>query len=313
VKILIVGISGKLGRSTAVHLARAGHQIAGIDQRAWPGAPAGVPVHVLDIRKRPAADVFRRFQPDAVVHLATVAHVSMRTEEELRENLGNTRAVFDACRRHAVPQVVFVGRHTFYGAAADASLYHTEEEPPLEVASFPQLADLVAADLYAGSAFWRFPAMATAVLRIVYALGPSHRGTLAGLLDRRYVPAVLGFDPLIQFIHEDDAGVAIALAVTKKLRGVFNVAGPPPLPLSVLARLAGRRWLPLPEPLFRFAAGRGLSPLPAAAVMHLKFPVIVDDAAFRKATGFLPTHDVGDIVRSFVAGDSARRASPTPE
>jgi UDP-glucose 4-epimerase len=239
-----------------------------------------------------------------VVHLATVAQTSLRTEEELRQNLSNTRAVFDACRQHKVSQIVFVGRHTFYGAASDAPLYHTEDEPPLEVGSFPQLADLVAADLYAGSAFWRFPEMATAVLRVCYALGPSHRGTLAGILDRRYVPAVLGFDPLIQFIHEDDAAEAIALAVEKRLRGVFNVAGPPPLPLSVLARLVGRRWIPLPEPLFRLALGRGLSPLPAAAVNHLKFPVIVDDSAFRKATGFAPKHDALDVARAFVAGDT---------
>jgi UDP-glucose 4-epimerase len=246
-----------------------------------------------------------------VVHLATVAQTSLKTEEELRLNLSNTRAVFDACHRHDVSQIVFVGRHTFYGAAADAPLYHTEDEPPLEVGSFPQLADLVAADLYAGSAFWRFPEMATAVLRVVYALGPSHRGTLAGILDRRYIPAVLGFDPLIQFIHEDDAAAAIALALEKKLRGVFNVAGPPPLPLSVLAHLVGRHFIPLPEPLFRFALGRGLSPLPAAAVNHLKYPVIVDDRAFRKATGFTPTRDALEVVRAFVAGD-APSAQPSP-
>ncbi len=309
-KILIVGISGKLGRRLAVRLLTSGHRVTGIDQRAWPGAPVGVEVHTLDIRKRPAADVFRKFLPETVVHLATVAQVSLRTEEELRQNLSSTRAVFDACHRHAVSQIVFVGRHTFYGAAADAPLYHTEDEPPLEVASFPQLADLVAADLYAGSAFWRFPEMATAVLRVCYALGPSHRGTLAGILDRKYIPAVLGFDPLIQFIHEDDAAEAIALALEKRLRGVFNVAGPPPLPLSVLAHLVGRHYVPLPEPLFRFALARGLSPLPAAAVNHLKFPVIIDDAAFRNATGFTPRHDALEVVRAFVAGDTAPGQTP---
>jgi UDP-glucose 4-epimerase len=309
VKILIVGISGKLGRRTAFRLIAAGHHVAGIDQRPWPGAPPGIAVHTLDIRKRPAADVFRKFQPDAVVHLATVAQVSLRTDEELRQNLSSTRAVFAACRHHAVSQIVFVGRHTFYGAAADSPLYHTEDEPPLEVGSFPQLADLVAADLYAASAFWRFPDMATALLRVCYALGPSHRGTLAGILDRKYIPAVLGFDPLIQFIHEDDAAEAIALALEKRLRGVFNVAGPPPLPLSVLAHLVGRHFIPLPEPLFRFALSRGLSPLPAAAINHLKFPVIIDDRPFRKATGFSPAHDALEVARAFVTGDAPRGAS----
>src|SRR5688572_32290027 len=52
----------------------------------------------------------------------------------------------------------------------------------------------------------------------------------------RSVPTVLGFDPLFQFMHEHDATAAIALALSSGLRGVYNVSGPPPAPLSVLIR-----------------------------------------------------------------------------
>ena len=116
------------------------------------------------------------------------------------------------------------------------------------------LADLVAADLFAGTALWRWPEIATSVLRLVYTLGPSRRGTLAAYIGKRRVPTVMGFDPLFQFMHEQDAARAIALALDKDLHGVYNVAGPSPVPLSLLCRETGRVRVPIPEPFFRWIA-----------------------------------------------------------
>lgn len=299
-KVLVTGVSGKLGRMVAVHLHGEGHQVLGIDGRPWPDAPRGVQTFKTDIRKRPAAEVFRRERPDAVIHMGTVTHFTTRTEERYRINLGGTRAVFKHCDRYGVKQAIFLGRHTYYGAAPDAPMYHDESDPPMAVSTFPELADLVAADLYAGTALWRSPDIATSVLRLCYTLGPSRHGTLATYLRRRNVPTVMGFDPLFQFVHEADAVQAIGLALDTKLRGVFNVAGPQPVPLSLLIRVTGRRAIPLPEPVFHRVVGKfGLPWLPRGAVNHIKFPVVVDDRRFREATGYQPVYDESATMESF--------------
>lgn len=299
-KILITGISSQLGHLVAVELLRRGHEIIGIDRRLWPDAPPGVEMFRADIRKRPAADVFRTRRPDAVIHLATVTHLSPQADQRFRINLGGTRAIFDYCDTYGVKQAIFVGRHTFYGADAESPLYHTESEPPMAMTTFPELADLVAADLFAGSALWRFPELDTVVLRLVYALGPTHYGTLASYLRGPRVPTVLGFDPLYQFIHEFDAARAIAIALESRARGVFNVAGPQPLPLSLLIEATGRKELPLPAPIFRRALGRfGLPPLPPGAVNHIKYPIIVDDSLFRQTTGFEHQFDEIQTMKDF--------------
>ena len=150
-KVLVTGISGKLGRLVANRLLKGGHKVIGVDRRPWAGAPEGVKIVEADIRKRPAEDVFRTEQPDAVVHMATVTHLMHRSPDRFRINLQGTRAVVAACERYGVKQMIFVGRHTYYGAQPDSPLYHTEDEPPMGVHSFPELADLVAADLFAGS------------------------------------------------------------------------------------------------------------------------------------------------------------------
>ncbi|MEZ4224563.1 MAG: SDR family oxidoreductase [Polyangiaceae bacterium] len=299
-KVLVTGISGKVGQQVALLLLEHGHTVVGVDRRRWRDAPEAIVNHQADIRKRASEDVFRVERPDAVIHMATVTHLTTHSEDRYRINLGGTKAVFDACHRHGVKHAVFAGRHTYYGAAADSVLYHTEDEPPLALETFPELADLVAADLFAGTALWRYPEIHTAVLRIVYTLGPSRSGTLASFLHGPKVPMVLGHDPLFQFMHEADVARALVLALEKGLRGVYNVAGPGPMPLSAIIRRVGHQPIPVPELLFRAVLGRfGLPRLPPGALSHIKYPVVVDASAFRAKTDFQHQHDEYETMEAF--------------
>lgn len=300
-KVLITGIAGKVARLVAEELLARGHEVIGIDRRIWEGAPAAIVQNQCDIRKRAAEDVFRKHRPDGVIHMATVTHLTEQSEDRYRINLQGTRAVFDHSREYGVRGAIFVGRHTYYGASPDAPLYHREDDPPMGLSAFAELADLVAADLYAGTMLWRLPQLETAVLRLCYTLGPARTGTLATFLRGPNVPTVMGFDPLFQVIHERDAALAVVTALEKRLRGVFNVAGPAPLPLSVLIRQTRRRNIPVPEPIFRLALGRfGLPSLPQGALSHIKYPVVIDATAFRMATNFAHVHDEQQTINAFL-------------
>ncbi len=306
-KVLVPGIAGRLGKMLAEKLISLGHDVIGIDRRPFRDMPEGVEMHELDIRKRAAEDVFRRVRPDAVIHMATVTHLVRQSDDRYRINLQGTRAVFDHSHAYGVEHVVFVGRHTFYGAASDSPLFHTEDEPPMGLSAFPELADLVAADLYAGSALWRYPNLTTSVLRMVYTLGPTGHGTLGTFLRGARVPTLLGFDPLFQFMHEQDVVNALTLSIGTRPRGVFNVSGPQPVPLSDVIRETGRTNIPIPEFIFHAALGRfGLPKLPRGALDHIKFPVTVDSSAFTKATGFKSEVDEKVAIRAY------RDAFPRP-
>lgn len=306
-RVLILGIAGGIARRLATRLLEAGHEVLGIDVRPWSSAPEGIELHRVDVRKRAAEDVFRRRRPDAVIHMATVTALSLRGGERGRINLDGTKAVFDHCRDYGVKQVLFVGRHTFYGAAADSPLYHTEDEPPRALEKVPELADLVAADLYAATALWRMPEMITAVLRLVYTLGAPGTGTLASFLRGKRVPMVFGYDPLFHVLQEEDVVTALQLALEKRVRGIFNVAGPPPVPFSVIIRETGRTPVPLPESILARLLGRfGFPRLSQGTLSHTKYPIVVDAKRFREATGFRYANDEGRIIRIF------RESSPRP-
>ena len=85
-KVLVTGASGALARKVIGRLVSSGHTVLGIDRRPWPDAPEGVQMFRVDLRKRPAEDVFRTHQPDAAIHMATVTYVSARAEERSRIN-----------------------------------------------------------------------------------------------------------------------------------------------------------------------------------------------------------------------------------
>jgi UDP-glucose 4-epimerase len=310
-RVLLTGIAGKLAQQVALELLARGHEVTGIDRRPWPECPPGINLVQTDIRKPEAEEVFRRSPIEAVIHMATVSHLTTRRDERYRINLGGTQKLFEYCDKHAVPQALFVGRHTYYGAVADAALYRGEDEPPMALESFPELADLVAADLFAASALWRFPERTTAVLRLVYTLGPSLHGTLASFLAGPRVPMILGFDPLFQFMHESDAVRSIILALESKLRGVYNVAGPQALPLSELIRVTGRAPIRIARVLHPLLLGRlGLPRLPTGAVAHIKYPIVISDQSFRRATGFRPQYGEYETLAAFSAASPARRQAP---
>ena len=79
-------------------------------------------------------------------------------------------------------------------------------------------------------------------------------------------PAILGFDPRFQFIHEDDIAGCLEHAVRHDLEGVYNGAADGVLVLSEVAGLLGKRLAPVLPPVGT-VAGRG-RPAPRRAA-HL--------------------------------------------
>jgi 1-acyl-sn-glycerol-3-phosphate acyltransferase len=130
------------------------------------------------------------------------------------------------------------------------------------------------------------------VLRPVNVLGYYVHSMIGEYLRQSRVPTVMGFDPMMQFIHEEDVSEAIALALEHGLQGVFNVVGPGAVPLSVAIRESRRTAWPLPEPLLRPLLDRlfrlGPRAVPVGAMDYVKYPVTLSGKRFGDATGFRP-------------------------
>ena len=103
------------------------------------------------------------------------------------------------------------------------------------------------------------------------------------------VPMVLGFDPRLQFVHEDDIVHALEHAALNSIPGVFNVAADGVLALSEAIGLLGKRPLPVLPPFGTWALIAPLRRLgfriPDEIANLLRFGRGVDNRLY-KAAGF---------------------------
>jgi UDP-glucose 4-epimerase len=117
-----------------------------------------------------------------------------------------------------------------------------------------------------------------------------------------WVPTLLGFDPMVQAIHELDVVDAIVCALTTGVRGIFNVVGPGEVPLSTILRELEKPTVPIPHPLARAVLTtlwRGkLTSFPVPELDHIRYVCMVDGTRAREQLGFKPRYTLKETIRA---------------
>ena len=186
---------------------------------------------------------------DTLVHLAFLeSPTHARAWAHELESVGTMR-LLNAVRESSVRKVVMWSQTMLYGAHPTnpnfLSERHALRAPPDE----PFFTDKIEAETEASRFAQRAAGISVVILRTAPILGPNVGNYLARYLARKLVPTIMGYDPLLQFLHEADAIAAFLLAIFRDVAGTFNVVGDGVLPLSTVIKLAGRTALPIPHPL----------------------------------------------------------------
>ena len=86
------------------------------------------------------------------------------------------------------------------------------------------------------------------------------------------------------------------------VRGIFNVSGPEPLPLSRIIKMLGRSSVPVPYSLGKALLRRlwqfRLTTFPVPELDHIRFVCMVDDQRARRVLGFHPKKSIAETVLS---------------
>jgi UDP-glucose 4-epimerase len=301
-KIVVTGISGRLGRLVVRRLHREpGVQVVGIDRREFPGRPRDVEHVRVDLRSKKARDVFRQGDVGALVHMGLMHDPRSSTEEHHSWNVQGTARLLDACAQYGVKKVVLLSSANVYGPRPDNPQFLTEDAPLMAGQEFPQIRDLIEVDMLASSFFWKHQHIETVILRPVHILG-GVRNAPSNYLRLQWVPTLLGFDPMVQVIHEDDVVEAVACALKPGARGIYNIVGPGEVPLSTLLRELGKRTIPVPHPIakpFFGALWRGkLTSFPVPELDHIRFVCMVDGSRARAELGYRPRHTLKETIQA---------------
>ncbi|HSN99188.1 MAG TPA: NAD-dependent epimerase/dehydratase family protein [Candidatus Nanopelagicales bacterium] len=298
--VLITGICGRLGRRLARRLHRE-RPVIGIDRREFEGRPKDIEHHRIDIRRKKTQDVFRHERLAAVVHLGVMHDPRASQAEHHSWNVAGFQRLLEFVAQYDVPKLVVLSSANVYGPRPDNPQFLTEEAPLLGGASFSEIRDLIEVDMLAQSFFWKHPATETVILRPVHILG-AVRNAPSNYLRLGVIPTLLGFDPMVQVIHQDDVVSAIVQALAPGARGIFNLAGPAPLPLSQLIALTGRSRMAVPHFLMRNVIQRlwryRATSFPAPELDHIRYVCMVDDQRAQEILGYTHQHGIEETVRA---------------
>ena len=302
--VVVTGAVGRLGKRV-VRLLHRMVRVIGVDRREFPDRPKDVTHLRIDLRRKKMRDVFRAGNVRAVVHLGVMHDPRASTNEHHSWNVVGFGKMLESLAQFGVRKLVLLSSASVYGPRPDNPQFLAEESPLLGSQDFSEIRDLIEVDMLAQSFFWRHPSCETVILRPTHILGAVHNAP-SNYLRLPVAPTLLGFDPMMQVIHFDDVARAVVLALRPGTRGIFNLAGPEPVPLSRILKMLGRPRLPLPhdaarslfDKLFRYR----LSSFPAPELDHIRYVSMIDDRRARDALGYAPRHGLRDTVFSVEDG-----------
>lgn len=301
-KVLVAGAAGSFG-SLLVDRLPARLEVVGLDQVEHEPkiSPVRGPLYFAPFDKRAAEDVFKKEKPDALVHVAFHDDPRASAHERYRTNVIGTMRLLEYAARHDVKRVVVLSTGAVYGAHPLNSTFLDEEAPLRALERYPGIRDRVEADQYVQAWLYRRPETTTVLLRAAHIVGPHVTSPLVQYLNRPTVPTILGFDPMIDVVHEDDLIHAIELALEARQSGVYNVAGPGPVPLSRILRALERTPVPVPHFLAYGTAwllGRGGLKIDTAHVDFLRYPLVLSGERARDELDYVPRVSLEQTVRA---------------
>jgi UDP-glucose 4-epimerase len=325
-RVVVTGASGNVGTSLLRALAADDRvqSVLGIARRRPRENFAKTTWAEVDV-SRDALEPHMR-GADAVVHLAWLIQPS-RDEATLRStNVAGSARVFEAAARAGVSRLVYASSVGAYspgpkdravdetwptqGIATSFYSRHKAEVERILDRFETTNSDVRVVRMRPGLIFKR---EAASEIRRLF-IGP----LLPGFFLRRSLIPVVPDVPRLRFqaVHSHDVAEAYRLALTRDVRGPFNIAAEPVLDPGELGRLLGARPVSVPARLLRAAAAvtwrLRLQPAPEGWVdMALAVP-IMDVSRARQELGWAPRLTAGDALLDLLRGLREGAGEETP-
>jgi UDP-glucose 4-epimerase len=259
------------------------------------------------------AEIFAAERARTLVHLAFYSSPSHATAYAHELESVGTMHVLVAARQARVRKVVMRSSTLLYGAHPTNPNFLGEHHPLRASKREPFFADKVEAEEEAMRFVERSEGAVATVLRTAPILGPTVTNYVTRYLSGGVVLTMMGFDPLVQFVHELDAIAAFKLAIDRDAPGTFNIVGDGVLPLSAVVAKAGRVAVPVPhpiaEPLVALAWMAQVAPAPPAFLRYLRFLCVADGARARDVMGFRPAYTTREALADFVHAQGLRETN----
>lgn len=251
--------------------------------------------------------LFRIFEETAVqsvAHLAFIAEPTRDPSFEFDVDVGGTQNVLTVCDRLHIGKLVVASSDCAYGFFAGTPDYLVEDAPIRPTPGFPYAENKAEIENRVAEFAGSHPDCSVVVLRPCMVMGPNADNVTSRSMEGPLIVGFRGCNPVMQFIHEDDAADAFYKALVLPVSGAFNLAADAGIPYRLLAKtlkkpfLALPAWLvyPLVEALYRIR----VMPFGKAQLSYIRYPLSMDVEKIKKELDFRPRYSSVETVESFL-------------
>jgi UDP-glucose 4-epimerase len=251
------------------------------------------------------ARIVKATQVDTVLHTFLVVDSTRMSGRAMHEtNVIGTMNLLAAAGASESPvrQVVVKSSTLVYGSTHEDPAWFREEMTRTRSPRTRVERSLVEVEGYLRDFAEDNPHVVVTLMRFSNVLGTDIVTPISKALALPMVPGILGFDPLVQFVEEDDVIRSLEFAMQNQLPGIYNVAGDGRVPWSEVASLCGKRVLPLPPVLTRLTTAPferlGLLELPPEMLDLLRYGRGADNRRLKRA-GFTYRYTSAGAVENF--------------
>lgn len=301
--LLVTGVAGYWGWRVAGRLAsKPNTHVIGLDREPPERTVPGLDFVPADVRNPLLAELLVAEGVDTVCHLA-FAETTRPQEAAYDLNVVGTTKLLEACAKARVRKVVLKSSTAIYGARASNPAFLTEDQALRGSKTWGTVRDLIDIEKFCQGFRRQTPETKVTILRFASVVGPTADTPMTRFLKDPRLPSLLGFDPRMQIIHEDDVVAALVHAVVEEVHGVFNVAAEEVLPLNKIRGLASKPPVAVVHLLaywglaLRGSAGqRARRHLPLEPD-YLRYPWVADLRRMQEDLGFVPLYTAEETVR----------------
>ena len=305
-RILVTGVAGFAGSELLRQLEEDDRveYVAGVDFREARYAFKRAEVINADLRTTGLKHLIESIRPDTIVHLLHLGSdreaASIDGEAHEINVMGTINLVATVQSMAFVRKFVLMSGLHVYGADPLDAAVLTEDTRPRFPARTRYAGDLHEIENAVSHLGRSGRNMLLTCLRVGDIIGPRVNNSMSRYLAMPLVPTVMGFDPRLQFCHEDDAVGVLKRAALLTLPGLYNVVGDGVIYLSRILRLGQRFQLPVAAPFLGlvFDALRtfGLTDLQPHHLLLLRYGRVVDNRHLKTRFGYTPRYSTVEAV-----------------
>jgi UDP-glucose 4-epimerase len=317
--ILITGVSDYWGARLATRLVTEPDiHVIGLDLEPPEKDIKGMDFIQADVRNPLLADLLRSEEVDTVCHLKFI-HSIRPSPAVFDLNVTGARKLLEACAEAGVNKAVLKSSLAVYGAHPNNSAFLTEANALRGSRRYAYTNHLVEIEAFCDDFRHRVPELKLTTLRCASIVGPTADTPMTRMLDNRWAPALLGFDPMFQIMHEDDVGKLLAYTALNDRPGAFNVASEGVMPLKQMMSLAGTLPLPILHPLAYWggqllaATSLDLDNYAPIEPDYIRYSWVGDLTKMRDKLGFVPGYTAQEALQEFAARQRFRGDIPAAD